>query len=176
MIGAARAGPAQSQPPTAAGATQTAAQKYKNIQVLKDIPADQLIPSMQFITAALGVECEFCHVASPAGKLEFDKDDKDEKKTAREMMQMMFAINKNNFDGKRGVTCNTCHRGSPHPQAIPAILAEGPKPEAMAAWRRTTWTRPSCPRALLCWRNISKPWEDRPLSKRFLLGWKRARP
>ena len=132
MIGA-DARPAQSQPPTAAGATQTAAQKYKNIQVLKDIPADQLIPSMQFITAALGVECEFCHVASPAGKLEFDKDDKDEKKTAREMMQMMFAINKNNFDGKREVTCNTCHRGSPHPQAIPAILAEGPKPEAMAA-------------------------------------------
>ena len=46
---------------------------------------------------------------------------------------MMFAINKNNFDGKRGVTCNTCHRGSPHPQAIPAILAEAPKPEAMEA-------------------------------------------
>ncbi len=116
--------PAQSQPASTVAGTQTAAQKYKNIQVLKDIPADQLIPSMQFITAALGVECEFCHVANPAGKLEFDKDDKEEKKTAREMMQMMFAINKNNFDGKRGVTCNTCHRGSPHPQAIPAILAE----------------------------------------------------
>jgi hypothetical protein len=132
IIGA-RGGPAQSQAANAETATQTAAQKYKNIQVLKDIPADQLIPSMQFITAALGVECEFCHSASPAGKLEFDKDDKDEKKTAREMMQMMFAINKNNFDGKRGVTCNTCHRGSPHPQAIPAILAEAPKPamEAM---------------------------------------------
>ncbi len=129
----AEARPAQSQPANTETATPTAAQKYKNIQVLKDIPADQLIPSMQFITAALGVECEFCHVASPAGKLEFDKDDKDEKKTAREMMQMMFAINKNNFDGKRGVTCNTCHRGSPHPQAIPAILAEAPKPEAMEA-------------------------------------------
>jgi hypothetical protein len=47
------------------------------------------------------------------------------------MMQMMFAINKNNFAGEREVTCNTCHRGSPHPQAIPAILADGPKPEAM---------------------------------------------
>lgn len=123
----------QSQATTAATAPQTAAQKYKNIQVLKDIPADQLIPSMQFITAALGVECEFCHVASPSGKLEFDKDDKDEKKTAREMMQMVFAINKNNFDGKRGVTCNTCHRGSPHPQAIPAIMAEAPQPETMEA-------------------------------------------
>jgi photosynthetic reaction center cytochrome c subunit len=128
----ANARPSQSQHGGAEAANQTAAQKYKNIQVLKDIPADQVIPSMQFITAALGVECEFCHVGN-AGKFEFDKDDKDEKKTAREMMQMMFAINKNNFDGKRGVTCNTCHRGSPHPQAIPAILAEAPKPGAMEA-------------------------------------------
>ena len=131
MIGI-HAEPAHSQVANTGKATDTAAQKYKNIQVLKDIPADQLIPSMQFITAALGVECEFCHVGN-AGKFEFDKDDKDEKKTAREMMQMMFAINKNNFDGKRGVTCNTCHRGSPHPQGIPAILAEASKPamEAM---------------------------------------------
>jgi len=34
-------------------------QKYPG---LKGIPADQLIPAMQFITASLGVECEFCHV------------------------------------------------------------------------------------------------------------------
>jgi photosynthetic reaction center cytochrome c subunit len=133
-IVAAHAHPAQSQAAAStAAAPQTAAQKYKNIQVLKDIPADDLIPSMQFITAALGVECEFCHVAGPSHRLEFDKDDKQEKKTARQMMQMMFAINKNSFDGEREVTCNTCHRGSPHPEAIPAIMAEAPKPEAMAA-------------------------------------------
>jgi hypothetical protein len=105
---------------------KTAAQAFKNIQVLKDVPADQIIPSMQFISSSLGVECDFCHVEH-----EFDKDDKKTKKTAREMMQMMFAINKNNFEGEREVTCNTCHRGSPHPQAIPAIQAEGPKPETM---------------------------------------------
>jgi photosynthetic reaction center cytochrome c subunit len=114
------------------GASQKAGDKYKNIKVLNQIPADELIPSMQFITAALGVECEFCHVEN-AGKLEFDKDDKKEKKIARDMMQMMFAINKNNFEGEREVTCNTCHRGSPHPQAIPVILAETPKPEAAPA-------------------------------------------
>ena len=118
--------PAQTQP-TATGASKTAGQAFKNIHVLKDIPADQLIPSMQFITYSLGVECDFCHV-----EREFDKDDKKTKKTAREMMQMMFAINKNNFEGEREVTCNTCHRGSPHPQAIPAILAQAPKPEEIA--------------------------------------------
>jgi hypothetical protein len=128
-----QARPAQSpSQTTTAAAPQTAAQKYKNIEVLKDIPANEVIPSMQFIAASLGVECNFCHVESQ-GKLEFDKDDKKEKKTARQMMQMMFAVNKNNFDGERQVTCNTCHRGSPHPQAIPAIMAEAPKPQAMEA-------------------------------------------
>ena len=97
-------------------AEKTAAQQYKNIQVLKDIPADELVPTMQFITASLGVECDFCHVEH-----DMDKDDKKPKKMAREMMRMMQAINQSNFSGKREVTCNTCHRGSIHPQAIPAI-------------------------------------------------------
>ena len=124
---------AQTQTAGASATVPTAAEKFKNIQVLKDIPADELIPTMQFISASLGVECDFCHVVGKDNRLEFDKDDKKEKKTARAMMQMMFAINKSNFEGEREVTCNTCHRGSPHPQAIPAILAEAPKPEAAAA-------------------------------------------
>ncbi len=109
----------------AAPPAKTAAEEFKNIQVLKNIPADQLIPTMQFIGASLGVECEFCHVAH-----EMDKDDKKAKKTAREMMRMTFAVNQNNFSGEREVTCNTCHRGSIHPQAIPAIMTESPKPGA----------------------------------------------
>jgi len=64
-------------------------QVFKNIQVLKGIPADQLIPAMQFITSSLGVECDFCHVQNA-----FDKDEKKPKQTARKMMEMMFAINK----------------------------------------------------------------------------------
>ena len=95
---------------------KTAAQAFKNIQVLKTIPADQLVPTMQFISASLGVECDFCHV-----EREMDKDDKKPKKVARSMMQMMLAINANNFAGERKVSCNTCHRGRLHPQAIPAI-------------------------------------------------------
>ena len=123
------AGHAAQSPQAGSGsAVKTAAQQYKNIRVLNSIPADQLMPAMQFITASLGVECDFCHVGH-----EFDKDDKKEKQTARKMMQMMFAINQNHFEGEREVTCNTCHRGSPNPAAIPAILAENPKSEAMEA-------------------------------------------
>jgi len=102
---------------------KSAAEAYQNIQVLKEIPADQFIPAMQFITYSLGVECSYCHVE---GALE--KDDKKPKQTARKMMQMMAAINRDNFDSKQAVTCNSCHRGSPRPVAIPIIAEGGPRP------------------------------------------------
>ena len=100
----------------------SAAEAYQNIKVLKEIPADQLVPAMQFITYSLGVECSYCHVE---GALE--KDDKKPKQTARKMMQMMAAINRDNFDSKQAVTCNSCHRGAPHPVATPIIAEGGPR-------------------------------------------------
>lgn len=115
-------GSAQSSKPLTAppqSGSVTAEQKFKNIQVLKGIPSEKLIPAMQFITASLGVECAFCHVEN-----HFDQDDKKPKQTARKMMQMMMAINQNNFEGQREVTCNTCHRGARTPQAIPSISLE----------------------------------------------------
>jgi hypothetical protein len=105
-----------------ASSPKKAEEQFKNIQVLKGIPADQLIPTMQFITASLGVDCEFCHVHNA-----FEKDDKKPKQTARKMMEMMFAVNKDNFEGNRAVTCNSCHRGSTIPQAIPAVMTDDSK-------------------------------------------------
>src|SRR6266498_4550669 len=60
-------------PPAAAtpSAPKLAEEQFKNIQVLKGIPADQVIPSMQFIANSLHVECEYCHVERA-----FEKDDK----------------------------------------------------------------------------------------------------
>src|ERR1700739_1417266 len=106
-------------PQAAAAASKKAEEQFKNIQVLKGVPAEQVVPTMQFITASLGVECEFCHVHNA-----FDKDDKKPKQTARKMMEIMFAINKDNFEGHREVTCYSCHRGSPHPLAIPVVASE----------------------------------------------------
>ena len=96
-----------------------AEEQFKNIQALKGIPADQLIPAMQFITASLGVDCEFCHVHE-----KMDSDDKKPKKIARQMMTMMLEIDKNNFDGRLEVTCYTCHRGAAMPVSIPVIKDE----------------------------------------------------
>ena len=115
------------QSPASATGSKKTEEQFKNIQVLKGIPAEQLIPTMQFIAASLGVGCEYCHVHNA-----FDKDDKKPKQTARKMMDMMFAINKDNFEGHRTVTCNSCHRGNAIPQAIPAVMSEEPKDAAMA--------------------------------------------
>jgi hypothetical protein len=104
---------------TNAPAPKKAEEQFKNIQVLKGIPADQLIPAMQFITASLGVECDFCHVAGA-----FEKDEKKTKQTARKMMAMMITINQENFEGNREVTCYSCHRGNSKPVGMPPVMGE----------------------------------------------------
>src|SRR5438445_13028245 len=116
---------AQSEPPKAPAAhagPKLAEEEFKNVQALKGIPAEQVIPSMQFIAASLGVECEYCHVAHAN-----EKDDKKPKVAARKMINMMMAINKDNFEGHREVTCYSCHRGSADPVGTPIISDEEPR-------------------------------------------------
>ncbi len=93
---------------------ETAGQKFKNIKALNDMPADQLGKVMNIFSASLGVNCAFCHVS---GEADFEKDGKEEKEVARKMIAMTFMLNKNYFDGKLEVTCNTCHQGHAHPQS-----------------------------------------------------------
>jgi photosynthetic reaction center cytochrome c subunit len=120
FAGGMNAGRAQEHAVTpAADQQKTAEQQFKNVQVLKSIPADQLIPSMQFITASLGVECEFCHVEKA-----MDKDDKKEKLAARKMIAMELALNQSHFNGELEVTCYTCHRGAAHPVGTPILSAQ----------------------------------------------------
>ena len=107
-----------------ASSSKAAEQIYKNIQVLKGVPADQIIPAMQFITASLGVQCDFCHLENA-----FEKDDKEAKQTARKMIRMMLAINKDNFEGKREVTCYACHRGAHQPVTTPLLSEDNVKLE-----------------------------------------------
>src|SRR5580765_8166829 len=102
--------------------------RFKNIQVLKGQPADDLVPAMQFISASLGVDCDFCHVEHAP-----EKDDKEEKQTARKMMAMTMAINQQNFDGHRRVTCVSCHHGSMHPASVPEVASADAKPAPPAA-------------------------------------------
>ena len=95
---------------------QNAGPGFKNLTHLKDTPPEQILPAMQVMSAALGVECTFCHVQ---GKME--ADDKDHKKIARDMIAMTAALNKNSFNGRQDVTCFTCHRGENHPNGTPNV-------------------------------------------------------
>jgi photosynthetic reaction center cytochrome c subunit len=99
--------------------TETTEVVYKNIQVLKAVPSDQLIPTMRFISASLGVQCSYCHAQD-----NFSTDDKKAKRIARDMMRMMLAIDENSFAGNREVTCYSCHRGSPKPEGVPVFASE----------------------------------------------------
>jgi hypothetical protein len=59
-----------------------------------------------------------------------EKDDKKPKVTARKMINMMMAINKDNFEGHRVVTCYSCHRGSTELVSTPIITDEEPVSKA----------------------------------------------
>jgi photosynthetic reaction center cytochrome c subunit len=115
--------PSASLPQAAAPGVKTADKGFMNVEVLSDIPADQLIPAMRYITFALGVRCEYCHVQD-----NFESDEKPTKKRARDMMKMMFAIDNGSFGGHRAVTCYTCHRGAAKAANMPVLsdLAAAP--------------------------------------------------
>ena len=108
--------------PSREDSADPAEQVFKNIQALKGTPANQIGPSMQFIANSLGVECDFCHVRGA-----LDKDDKKPKQTARQMILMQMAINRDNFKGEREVTCYSCHRGAHDPVGVPIISDAEPK-------------------------------------------------
>ncbi len=107
-------------------AEKTAGQVFKNIQVFKGLPASELRPTMSFIASSLGVRCNFCH-AQP-----FSADIKPQKKIARRMIEMVFAINKSTFNGRPEVNCFTCHQGRPEPDGALSIAADVPPPAAGA--------------------------------------------
>ncbi len=91
-----------------------AEQVFKNIQVMKGVPAPRLMGAMQFFAKSLGVDCSYCHVPN-----EFDKDDKPAKITARKMLNMVHQINSANFPDNQVVSCWMCHRGNAKPEAFP---------------------------------------------------------
>lgn len=108
----------RTQPTSAQTRTETAGQKYKNIKVLNELPAEQLGRVMNIMSASLGVDCKMCHVSN---ERDFEKDDIDHKDIARKMIRMTMDLNKNSFDGKSEISCNTCHNGNERPTAVPSL-------------------------------------------------------
>ncbi|HMS64472.1 MAG TPA: c-type cytochrome [Ignavibacteria bacterium] len=87
---------------------------FKNLQMLKEMPADKLLGLMNFgFSKALGVGCDHCHNVQ-----DFASDEIPAKQISREMMNMSGQIRemlkniKEIKSEKPSVTCATCHRGA----------------------------------------------------------------
>src|SRR5215469_3276632 len=113
LLGDALAAP---QPP----APKTAEQVFKNIQVMKGVPVDDFMGSMGIMCAALGFDCSDCHTGAGTEKVDWAADTP-KKVRARKMVQMMAAINRDNFSGRQMVTCWSCHHGRDRPATTPTL-------------------------------------------------------
>jgi photosynthetic reaction center cytochrome c subunit len=120
----------QATPATPAQKPQMSDEVFKNVQVLKGIPIDQFMDTMGFFAASLSLNCTDCHTADSGGDWAKYADDTDLKRTARQMILMVTAINKNNFRGARMVTCYTCHRGGQIPKVRPSLTEQYGVPPA----------------------------------------------
>jgi len=97
---------------------KAAGEVFKNIQMLKAMPAARLLKVMELgYSKSLGVNCTHCHVVD-----QWEKDDKPTKQITREMMKMVGGINneylkniKNLKSENPMINCTTCHRGQTKP-------------------------------------------------------------
>ena len=97
---------------------------FKNVQVLKGIPVNQFMDTMGFFSAALGLNCTSCHVAESLQDWDKFAEDIPRKRTARNMIRMVQAINQAQFGGRRAITCWSCHRGNQAPQVVPSLMEQ----------------------------------------------------
>jgi len=95
--------PAQQQP---AGGQATGQQPpAETLQIMKGMPRQQIIAEMRKIEAAIGGECNFCHV-NP-----FSADTP--RKSVSRLMMRDYTMGMKHKDGS-ALTCNDCHKGQPN--------------------------------------------------------------
>ena len=105
---------------------QPAGTVFKNVKVLKDMPAGEFVRNMDTIYGrGLGMSCANCHVVG-----QYDGDTRKNKRVARDMQVMENYINsvqlaniKELDEDHTSVSCVTCHLGSGHPRATMEVPA-----------------------------------------------------
>ena len=119
LVAAAGLSRVAAQPPSQpSGEMAGQSKQFKNIKVLKNLPAEKLIPTMREWNASLGVKCDFCHVPGP-NHTGFERDDKPTKRVARTMVTMMADLNRHQKPLNNRATCYLCHHGRPEPEFRP---------------------------------------------------------
>ena len=103
---------------------QLSEEAFKNVQILKGIPVDEFMDTMGMFAAATDMNCVDCHTPDSTASWENFARETPLKQTARRMLLMVTAINKDNFKGVRAVTCYTCHQGDRRPKQIPSLVVQ----------------------------------------------------
>jgi photosynthetic reaction center cytochrome c subunit len=98
----------------------TSDQAFKNVQVLKGIPLDEFMGTMGVMTGSLSFDCSECHTGAGTDQVNWAFDTP-RKMTARKMVNMVGAINRDNFGGRQVVTCYSCHHGRDRPLTTPTV-------------------------------------------------------
>ncbi len=93
-----------------------ASEKFKNVSILTEMPADEMGKVMNLMSASLGVNCNFCHEGT-----NFAKENVGKKDVARKMLAMTLGLNRDFFQGRVEVNCYTCHRGQSQPSTTLAL-------------------------------------------------------
>jgi nitrate/TMAO reductase-like tetraheme cytochrome c subunit len=77
-------------------------QAPETLQVLKGMPRQEIIPEMRKMAAAIGTECNFCHVNPFQAETP--------RKSVARLMMRDYTMGLKHKDGT-GLTCNDCHKG-----------------------------------------------------------------
>jgi len=101
----------------------TAGEYFKNVttSTLKGLTPSDFLGAMGVMTAAVGYDCSNCHPGAGTDFMDWVTDSNPKKVTARKMVEMVAAINRQNFSGAQMVTCWTCHHGMDLPTTSIAL-------------------------------------------------------
>jgi hypothetical protein len=92
---------------------------YTDIKVFRGMPASDLIPAMEFMSASMRMNCTGCHKGQDYAAPTKGKED------ARRMVLLQRDINEKWFNNRLEVTCMTCHNYKDHPNALPLPVGVG---------------------------------------------------
>ncbi len=117
---------------------------FTNVQALTKIPVADFMLTMGIMTSSLGFDCSDCHDLAGTDKVNWAADTP-RKRTARRMVTMVQAINRDNFGGRQVVTCFSCHRNRDRPLTTPTMdmMYGEPKIEADDFLPKTDMTPPA---------------------------------
>jgi photosynthetic reaction center cytochrome c subunit len=101
---------------------------FKTVTLLRGIPVDTFFEVMGTFASSMGNDCTFCHAANAALDKSAFATPTPRLRRARQMIEMMNALNKQYFGGRPRVTCFTCHGGSNTPRADPSFMVQYGEP------------------------------------------------